>query len=98
MEGKSVKDILTTCLMWVASGPQAILNHTKLRAFSLTTTYSTIFDWGTSINLKDESMYTLGMAAVSNTAACLKMSFYSSDQLAGPEHKTVVTAVFWLPI
>lgn len=70
--GKSVKDILT-CLMGVASTPHAILNHTRLRDFHLTDSYSSIFDWGPPSDIKDQDMYTLHIAATTNSAMCFSL-------------------------
>lgn len=74
MGGRSVKDILITCLLGVASGPQTIINDTKLRNIPLMATYSTIFNWGTSSNVKDRSMYTLLVATVTNSVTCFKLA------------------------
>lgn len=71
--GRSVKDILSTCLIGVAAHPQSIQNFTKLRNFHLTTSYSTIFYWGRTTDFKDETMFVLHTTTVTSAAMYFKM-------------------------
>lgn len=71
--GRSVKDILTTCLMGVAVAPKTITNNTRFREHPLTASYYNIFRWGASTYIKDNSMYTLQVAAVTQAATCFTL-------------------------
>lgn len=79
--GKSVKDILITCLVGVAAHPQSIQKHTMFRDFHLTTTYSTIFNWAPSTDIRDETMFTLHTATVTSAAACFLMEKCSAPRV-----------------
>ncbi|XP_032065239.1 uncharacterized protein LOC116503140 [Thamnophis elegans] len=71
--GRSVKDILKTCLIGVIVGPQAIHNDTKLRHIPITPSYSTIYDWGNVTKTKNLGKYTLHIAAISFSPWCFRV-------------------------
>lgn len=77
--GTSVEQTLTSCLIGVCTPLSHMKNHTVFQFITKPISYSDIYNWGPISSLKDGSMFSLKVTAVTLAETCVKFSGCSNE-------------------